>query len=364
MNKELNFNLNQRLIIEKIEYQVTGSIEYSTPSDGSNWVEYCIREIDTGIIRWLSIDNLYEEYAIYNQCTYSNEFDQIEIERAGFYESDSGIAEVVRYSGKVDVSVGEQVKYVEYEDGTEEKIISIETWKDEIEYSKGWYLDWDEITPLGQSDLKKPAKSRAKFKKIWVFIPILLLGMAVVFFYFQSRKEPIKEFLSESSDFTYKTSITSDLNDRKKADVYETSLGIETVAKALIVVIEGDTEEVQAGEDGSVAILTKQEYCFIYEGTEGETLVQISSREYVRQSTNSLYHGSHYSHSYYRGFYYSRGYYNDRNKSKRSVDGFENYKGDTVASNPDDLYRNYSNSIRQNSVRSRTSAGGGISFGK
>lgn len=365
MNSALNFSENQKLLVDKVEYQIIGSIEFSNSSDGSTWMEYCIRELDTGKIQWLSIDNLYEEYAIYSPCSYGKEFSQTEIERAGFHESDSGIANVIRCSGKVDVSLGDQVKYVEYEDGTEEKLISIEIWEDETEYSKGWYLDWDEIIPINQEDEEKPVKCRRiPVKGIWILIAFLILGGGGSAFHYLTQKDPIKKYLSTSSDFTYKTSITSDLNDRKKADIYETYLTIDTAAKKLIAVVDGKTEDVQAGEDGSVAILTKQEYCFLYIGTDGEILVQISSREYVRQSTNSLYRGSVYSRSYYRNFYYSRGYYKDKNRHKSSIDGFENYKGDMVDSNPNDPYRSYSNSIRQSSVRSRTSAGGGISSGK
>ena len=36
----------------------------------------------------------------------------------------------------------------EYEDGTEELIIAVEQWEDESEYSKGCYLDMDEIVLL------------------------------------------------------------------------------------------------------------------------------------------------------------------------------------------------------------------------
>lgn len=363
MDRTLKFSQNQRLIADKTEYQVIGSIEFSTPSDGSSWVEYCIKETGSGKIRWLSIDNLYEEYAIYTQCPYSSELSPDGIQRAGFREADSGTARVVRCSGRVDASPGDQVNYVEYVDGQEEKIISVETWEDETEYSTGWYLDFEEITPLGQGAPERAVKPKAVFPWIWLAVILLFFGGGS-FFYLQNSKTPIKKFLSGSPDFTYQTSVTSDLNNREKADVYETHLTIEAAAKCVIAIMEGKTEEVQSGEDGSVAILTKREYCFIYTGTEGEVLVQISSRDYVRQSTNTLYHSHPYSHSYYRGFYYSRGYFKDRGSKKNSVDGFVNYSGDTVSTNPDDPYKSYSDSIRQSSVRSRTSSGGGISSGK
>ncbi len=71
-------------------------------------------------IKWLSIDNIYEEYAIYTQCPYGSEFDEMNIFRDGYHQADAGQAVVTSCFGQVDTSMGDTVRYTEYEDGTEE----------------------------------------------------------------------------------------------------------------------------------------------------------------------------------------------------------------------------------------------------
>ncbi|MFR2694444.1 MAG: DUF4178 domain-containing protein [Enterocloster bolteae] len=62
-----------------------------------------------------------------------------------YRQADAGQAVVTSCFGQVDTSPGDTVRYTEYEDGTEELIIAVEQWEDETEYSKGCYLDMDEI---------------------------------------------------------------------------------------------------------------------------------------------------------------------------------------------------------------------------
>lgn len=369
MDITLEFAENQRLKADGEEYCVIGGIEFSNSYDGSKWVEYLLKPAPSGQTRWLSIDNLYEEYAIYTQYSYSSAFREEEIGRAGFREADSGTARVVRCFGQVDVCPGDTVKYTEYEDGTEEQLISIEVWDEETEYSKGWYLDREEITPLdggkepGSSGISLKTGRPKRFAYLWILGALAVLGFGS-YLLFQKQDKSIGRFLSQNSYFTYETSITSNLNSRQKADVYRTSLPIESAAKEIIKAIDGKTEAVQEGEDQSVAILTRKEYCLIYEGTEGEVLVQISLRAYTYQSTNSLYHSNPLTHAYYRRFYYSRGFFQDYSRNKNKSNGYENYNEGILDINSNDPYKSYSDSIRQSSIKSRSSSGGGISSGK
>ena len=94
MGKTLQFNKDQNLSIEGAEYRVTGGIEFHNRSDGSRWWEYCLLETRTRGIKWLSIDNIYEEYAIYTQCPYGSEFDEMNIFRDGYRQADAGQAVV------------------------------------------------------------------------------------------------------------------------------------------------------------------------------------------------------------------------------------------------------------------------------
>lgn len=363
------FQKNQHLIVDGTEYYVTGGMEFHNRSDGSRWTEYCIRTVKGNQEKWLSIDNIYQEYAIYTTCGYSDKFSPEGMSRNGYYQADSGDAVVTsNYFGNVDVENGDRVHYIEYEDRTEEQILAVEQWEDETEYATGYYLDRDEIVPIGESVSADSGNYDDKPKRkgigwlIWV-IAILAVAIGVIFPQIQGNK--IAKYLKSSADFTYETSITSDINSKEKADVYRTDLTIEEAAKRIIQAIEGDTEEVQeSDEDDSVAILTKKEYCLVYADEDGDTLVQISDRAYVYQSTNSPYRSSHHTRSYYRRFYYSRGYDSDRDKYGNRTSGYEDYDGAYVSTDYTDTYRSYSSSVRQSSINSRSSSSGGIGFGK
>ena len=305
MGKTLQFNKAQNLSIEGAEYRVTGGIEFHNRSDGSRWWEYCLLETRTRGIKWLSIDNIYEEYAIYTQCPYGSEFDEMNIFRDGYRQADAGQAVVTSCFGQVDTSPGDTVRYTEYEDGTEELIIAVEQWEDETEYSKGCYLDMDEIVLLDSGCSGQVESNRTlgfvNMKNLAVAAVILAVLGVLSYTYIQSNKKTIHKYLEGNINFSYQTSITSDLNEKERADVYSTDLSVDDAAKAIIQAIDGGTEDVQKnGEDDSVAILTKSEYCLVYTSTDQTTMVQISSRAYVYQSTNTPYHATGHTHSYYR----------------------------------------------------------------
>lgn len=375
MGRELKLCKNQHLRIEGVDYVVTGGLEFYNRSDGSRWMEYCLLEIQKKQTCWLSVDNNYEEYAIYQQCSYSSAFEEGNIEKSGYREADSGKAEVTNCFGISDTEPGDIVSYTEYEDGTEELLMAVEQWEDGTEYSRGYYLDRDEIVPQEGGEVSgtgqrssMPGDTSSGFLNVKNLIigGVLLTVIGVFLFsYVQYNKKTIEKYLKSNALFSYQTSITSDLNSKEKADVYSTNLSVDETVKAIIRAIDGETEDVQKSEeDDSVAILTKKEYCLVYTSTEQSTMIQISSRAYVYQSTNTPYHATRRTHSYYRGFYYTRGFWGDRNRYSKSASGYENYSGDTVTTNTDDPYKSYSNSIRQSSINSRNSSGGGISSGK
>lgn len=369
MGKTIQFNKDQNLSIEGVEYRVTGGIEYHNRSDGSRWWEYCLLETRTRGTKWLSIDNIYEEYAIYTQYPYGSEFDEMNIFREGYRQADAGKAVVTSCFGGVDTKPGDTVRYTEYEDSTEELIIAVEQWEEETEYSKGYYLDMDEIVLLdsGFSGDLESNRTDGFVNRKNLAVAVVILAVLGMFSYshIQSNKKTIHKYLEGNTKFSYQTSITSDLNEKERADVYSTGLSVDDAVKAIIQAIDGAAEDVQkSGEDDSVAILTKSEYCLVYTSTDQTTMVQISSRAYVYQSTNTPYHATSHTYSYYRGFYYSRGFFSDRDRYRRWTSGYENYSGNTVDTNPGDPYKSYSDSVRQSSINSRRSSGGGISSGK
>ncbi len=372
----LYFNVGDTIKADGSDYIVEGLIVFINESDNLKWTEYKIRQLSSRKVKWLSIDNDYEEYAIYTQAGSKKGFSESEILSKGFKEADFGKANVISFAGNVDVENGDWVRYREFEDISEENIISIEEWEDETEYSTGYYLDENEITKVASSNNNASygninnfnnKESNGVFKRFLAFMLILMLFPVVGFLVPKIfiNKDKIADYLSSSGLFTYTTSITSDLNNNEKADVYSTALSVEEAAKSVIDCVNGDVEDIQENaEDGTVGIMTKYEYCLVYTDTENQTLAQISQRSYVYSSTNNPYRSTNTTARYFRRHYYTIGYSSDSSRYKKYTSGYDNYDDGYIDTDSNNKYKTYSNSVRQSSVNSRTSSGGGTSSGK
>lgn len=372
----LYFNVGDTIKADGSDYIVEGLIVFINEADNLKWTEYKIRQLSSRKVKWLSIDNDYEEYAIYTQAGSKKGFSESEILSKGFKEADFGKANVISFAGNVDVENGDWVRYREFEDISEENIISIEEWEDETEYSTGYYLDENEITKVasannnasyGNKNNFNNKESNGVFKRFLAFILILMLFPVVGFLVPKIfiNKDKIADYLSSSGLFTYTTSITSDLNNNEKADVYSTALSVEEAAKSVIDCVNGDVEDIQENaEDGTVGIMTKYEYCLVYTDTENQTLAQISQRSYVYSSTNNPYRSTNTTARYFRRHYYTIGYSSDSSRYKKYTSGYDNYDDGYIDTDSNNKYKTYSNSVRQSSVNSRTSSGGGTSSGK
>lgn len=382
MEEALKFRKGDRIKIEGELYQVLGGIELVNRSDGARWTEYYVQNLQNGKERWLSVDEIYDEYALYTSCD-SKGFSEEELDAQGWKNADSGVEEVLGWFGNVDAEQGEKASYTEYEDSTGEYLMSVEHWDGETEYAKGYYLDKDEIEIA--SDLQQVEnrqfrvdynncqprhpqtmqKRKGRNNKIIALVVIAIMACGIWAMTKSASKKEIRNYLEDSSFYFYETSITSDLNEEEKADVYSTSRSIEMAAKDIINAIDGETEDVQENtEDKSVAILTEHEYCLVYESEEGKTMVQASSRAYAYQSTSNPYHATSTTARHYRSFYYFRGFSRDASRYDNRASGYQNYSGTAPDYNYSDTYRNYSNTVRQGSTGTRTSSGGGIGFGK
>ena len=382
MEEPLKFRKGDRIKIEGELYQILGGIELVNRSDGARWTEYYVQNHQNGKLRWLSVDEIYDEYAIYTSCD-SKGFSEEELDAQGWKNADSGVEEVLGWFGNVDAEQGEKASYTEYEDSTGEYLMSVEHWDGETEYAKGYYLDKDEIEIA--SDLQQVEnrqfrvdynncqprhpqtmqKRKGRNNKIIALVVIAIMACGIWAMTKSASKKEIRNYLEDSSFYFYETSITSDLNEEEKADVYSTSRSIEMAAKDIINAIDGETEDVQENtEDKSVAILTEHEYCLVYESEEGKTMVQASSRAYAYQSTSNPYHATSTTARHYRSFYYFRGFSRDASRYDNRASGYQNYSGTAPDYNYSDTYRNYSNTVRQGSTGTRTSSGGGIGFGK
>lgn len=380
----MEFSVGDILQADGDIYEIIGKIRYRKIEDNLYWTEYCMRSRPSGKERWLSIDVVNNEYSI---CQFARNPSM-----GGYHQVDSGTEEVVGVWGKVDVSIGDKATFYEYEDVTEEKIISHEVWDDEQEYCTGYYLDSDEIvktsnaagsssavgnnssmgfsqnTYSGGGSNYRPASNPKKGSVVKTVLAIMipiLIAWGLITAYANKDKNAIAKFLENSINYSYVTSITG--NEEQKADVYKSSLSLDSTAKNIINAINGKTENVQQNtEDGddSIAILTKHEYCLIYTSEENEVLVQISSRKYAYVSDHRPYRCHHHTYRYYRRYYYSRGYTSDYSSYKKYNTSYKDYSDTTIDSNSSDTYSGYASSVRQSSTSTRTSSGGGLSSGK
>lgn len=379
---ELKFFLQDVIQVEDKVYHVNGIVSYKNAQDGSYWTEYRLMEEGTYREFWLSVDEVYQEYAMYQMERYQNRFSEDGIAAAGYREVDSGVQIVLNYQGKhLDVDSGEKARYWEYEDKSTERIISIEEWSDGREYSTGYYVDKEDIRRIKSGQGETGGSSHNNFyaqnvtdKKATRFAILLTLGImfvcVIVFiiptFNFGGSNSVKKYIEGATSAYTYRTSVTSDLDTAEKADVYVSTYGIDATARDIIDAVEGDVGDVQQNtedEDDSIAILTDNEYCLIYTSSDNETLVQISKRSYAYCSSNTPYRCSIGTGRYFRRFYYSRGYSSDKGRYSKKRDSYTSYDDSTLTSTTD-TYKSYASSVRQSSIARRRSSGGGTSVGK
>lgn len=376
----MKFAVNDRVTVDGKEYIVHGFMEFKATANQEKWTEYKLLEVTSGKVKWLSVDDVNREYALYQQHSFDSQFSESNIRASGYHWCDSGVAVVCNLGGNMDVSLGEQVTFNEYEDPSKEQIIALETWRDEVEYSKGYYLNASEIRrgSAGNVSVKvRPQLSgeeRLKRLKVvgivlfFVFIFGMLLyenGVLDEIGFAMFKQHAIRDYLAKSSDFAYQTSITADLDHKQKADVYRTQLTVEAAAKKIINTIGGLSEDMQQNQaDGAVGLLTKHEYCMIYQDNQNQTLAQVSTRRYAYSSHHSPYHSNRFTADYYRRYYYSRAFEKDRSKYRGSPSGYGGYRGGYVEVNHNDSYRTYSSSVRQASIDARSSSDEDSSFGK
>ena len=390
------FGVGDRIRINGRSYLVDGYINFLNVADDCNWTEYKLIDENNQVIKWLSVDIAYSEYALYTQS--SSQVEQ-HIKQYGYKEVDRGTAKVMDFKGNVDVAYSDKVSFTEYEDATEEKIIGIEMWEDEVEYSTGYYLDEEEIErgPVAYSNVSNgnsifdSSSNRSDYsshnyssndygrgnsvnfnpyRKIILFVAAfigigILISIAESIFAVNSHKKvDLSSAIQRDSRFTYVTSMTADIDNNQKADVYQVDTTVEDAAKIILLLAGESVENVdENAEDGSVAIITNSHYCLIYTSEENTTLVQVSTRKYVYSSRHRPYHSYLHTGSFYRSYYYTTGYNDDYNHYK-GVNAFDDYTDGTVSTNSNNRYKQYSDTIKQESVAARQSSGGGTSSGK
>lgn len=357
----MEYSVGDTLRVDGTVYDIIGKIQYKNLSDNCCWFEYRMIAKEYKKEKWLSCDDKYHEYSISAAA--------FNLSTSGYHLVDSGTEKVIGAWGDVDVVIGDQAVFKEYEDSTEEKILSSETWDDGEELSIGYYLDLDEINFYSADGTIHTAKNEHSSNHTGT-VKSIVYALIVFVLLFGGKSNlfsgtSITKYLKKSTQYSYTTSITG--NQKQKADVYKSFYDLDYTVKDILNAIEGKTVDVQQNtEDGdnSVAILTDKEYCLIYISEDGEVLIQISTRKYAYGSDNSPHRSSAHTRRYYKRYYYSKGYASDYGTYEKYTSPYSSYDDTFLDSNASDTYNTYSSSVRQSSVNSRKSPGGGLSSGK
>ena len=354
------------LNIKGQEARVIGLVRYKNTQDGNKtWVEYRLKT-NAGE-KWLSIDDYYKEYSI--SWAANNIRGNIGPE---WHEVDKGHQVVVAYSGDVDVENGDAADFIEFEDSSEDKILSTEIWDDGTEYSLGEYIELDDIKIVGFENPDQTPKV-GMFTAYISLISLVIMFISAVFILLSDSgkgSKSISEFLKDDSRYSYVTSITG--NEKQKADIYENivfNATTDETATNIIDAIKGKTESVTQKDEehnGDIAIVTKKEYCLIYhpEDDPDNIYIQISGRKYNYTSDSSPYMSSAATTHWYRSHYYSSSYTKDSSSFSKTPSAYKSYNGDTIHNIGNGYFDSYSSSVRQGSINSRDSSGGGLNGGK
>lgn len=403
------FRNRQQIGISDNQFLVVGGIEFRCGSEV--WQEYCLTDVNSKQEFWLSIDKANDEYAVFRAERNNGQFRPDALASAGYHQVDVSRATVANTFGAVDAEIGDTVKSTTYEDNSEEEIMSVEQWEDEIEYSSGYYLDWDEIkiggidnqgamggaapwdNPSGNawdnggghhpwdnassspdpegwsfgSDLGKGNNKRGGIiiaAVIGIFMFFCMFGSCITSScsglssgsgVVASQTTISAHLKANPSKYTYETAVTSDLNDREFAYVYTSNQTIKDAAEDIVNAVALDNPDVQDSDDGkTVTIMTPNEYAVVYQGKEGNTKthVQVSARSYAYESSNGLHNGSENANNHYRGFYFIRGYDHDRSRYSSRRHGYSGYDRSHYRYNPNNSYQSYARKRHQSAVRS------------
>ena len=399
------FQDRHELEIQGTSYVILGSIAYEDKTQNDHWEEYRLLRLKDHSEHWLSVDHGNAEYEMSFIAGKMLVPD-------GFKLVDKGTETVKACSGNVDVEVGEFAHYETYEDESGDHTFSIEEWGDETEYSRGMYIEFGDIRDLGATDAAKKELAARQNSKVLrgAACIVLCIVLAVLTMPRRSNRTTsiiVDDQLAVMSQYTHEARVE---DDGCTANVYSTSMSVSDTAREIISLLEGNVENVQEDADGrTVAILTPYEYILVYEdagedgmglgdtddakstsqelGTSGEdagwedlqsdedddsaqsdsarTLVQVSNRKYAFSTDRRPYHARYRSYHWYRRFYRAEGYASDLASNSDTTSSYGRYTGETTVDSPSgNTYESYAESIRQQSVGSSSSTGGGTSFGK
>ena len=102
----MEYNVGDILKVDGRRYKILGKLQYKNVDDNCRWMEYRLKPVDGGGEFWLSVDEVYDEYALY--CAAK----QVSLD--GYKKVDEGTQEVIGAWGRADAQAGDRAAFTEY----------------------------------------------------------------------------------------------------------------------------------------------------------------------------------------------------------------------------------------------------------
>lgn len=234
----MGYQIGTLLNINGLAGKVIGFIRYENTQDpGKFWTEYRLRTRNGEA--WLSCDDFYNEYSV--SWPANDVGGRIGPE---WHKVDEGTQVVRSSGGDVDVDPGESATFLEFEDEAEDHTLSVEMWSDGTEYSKGEYVEKEQIVVTG---FEKPKNSA---RGLGIVVALMLLFMVIppifntVFSNIAADSKKISTYLESAGQYNYKTSITGNANQTATVYEYFKDATTDDVAKDIIEGVDGNTVSV------------------------------------------------------------------------------------------------------------------------
>lgn len=356
---KMRFNEGDILSINDIHYVVKGCLEFSSKKGGS-WPEYYMTRLSDGVEFWLSVDDKCLLWEVLSSTPNLSGYEVIE----------SGVEIVKKAIGDVDCEVGDTAEYKDYSKRDERSYISVEKWDDETEYSSGSMVSPSKIKIVKKGDPKK--KEEKQKSGVWKYIlMILALFLGFKFCGSSSSTPPtIESVLSENGRYIVETYLTG--ADKEYAQIYRRSTSgasIDGVTKEIIAHIEGNTTQVIENpvDSSSVIIVTPDEFCVVYrDSITNKTLVHLCDKDWMTDNSSvPLYHANSSTEEFAKSLHVYNTYGADSLDNSNSNNHHHRRHSHIFTAlffrnmSTNGRYNDYSRSVRQESVNSRSSSGGG-----
>ncbi len=362
---DIKFNLCDLINLNGTHFIVAGRIEYMAQDKGL-WSEYFLVRLSDKVGFWLSVDDKVLLWEPLNDS-----------DLTGYEKIEEGDEKVAAVFGDVDCEPGDCAEYEDYFNSADNTYVSIEKWSDGTEKSKGVLIDPSQIILVKKGDVEEIEASekpeeKTKSKSVWKYL-ILIFAVFLGFKFCGSSSSSstpptIETALSENSNYSAETYLTG--ANKEFAQVYSSNINsVEYVAKDIITHIEGNTSQIYENpvDSASVLIITPNEFCVVYvDSVTNNTLVHVCDKEWMKENSEiPLYHATACTDEFAKSLHIYNTYgadsleksSNSNSHRHRAFSRF--FTGFFFGSAMSNRYNDYSNSVRQSSVSSRSSSGGG-----